>query len=149
MKKLLLVIALAITTQFGFAQEITFKQDVIKFFEATGSSLNMISDQILPMIDEADHENFKKDFSVLVDDFYTKVTEVFQEELTQEDVKSLVAIIEKAKTDQSDNMAELIQASEAGKKFAEKEKIIDEKMQNKLMTWSLDLQLMMSRYGIE
>jgi len=149
MKKILMVVAFAITAQFGFAQETTFKQDVIKFFEATGSSLDVISEQILPMVDESDHENFKKDFSALLDDFYTKVTEVFQEELTQEDVRSLVTMIEKAKSDENENIAELLQASEAGKKFTEKEKIIDEKMQNKLMTWSLELQLMMSKYGIE
>src|SRR5690554_8212908 len=121
MKKVLLVVVFAITAQFGFAQETTFKQDVIKFFEATGSSLDVISEQILPMVDESDHENFKKDFSALLDDFYTKVTEVFQEDLTQEDVRSLVTMIEKAKSDENENIAELLQASEAGKKFTRSE----------------------------
>src|SRR5690554_7964931 len=111
MKKVLLVVVFAITAQFSFAQETTFKQDVINFFEATGSSLDGISEQILPMVDESEHENFKKDFSVLMDDFYTKVTEVFQEELTQEDVRSLVTMIEKVKSDEYENIDELFKAS--------------------------------------
>lgn len=151
MKKLLMVVALVITTQFGFAQDTTFKQDVKKFFELSGGGggIESIQDQILPMIDEDQHEEFKKDFSSLMDDFYDKVTSVFQEEFTHDDIKSLISIIEKGIAEDNPNMGELIQASEAGKKFMEKEKIIDEKMQNRLMTWGLDMQLMMSKYGIE
>jgi len=151
MKKLLLVVALVITTQFSFAQDTTFKQDVKKFFELSGGGggIESVQEQILPMIDENQHEEFKKDFSSLMDDFYDKVTSVFQEEFTHDDIKSLISIIENGIAEDNQNMGELIQASEAGKKFMEKENIIDEKMQNKLMTWGLDMQLMMSKYGIE
>lgn len=151
MKKLLMVVALVITTQFGFAQDTTFKQDVKKFFELSGGGggIEAVQEQILPMIDEDQHEEFKKDFSSLMDDFYNKVASVFEEEFTHEDIKSLIAIIEQGIEEENPNMGELIQASEAGKKFMDKEKIIDEKMQNKLMTWGLDMQLMMSKYGIE
>lgn len=151
MKKLVIVVALIFATQFGFSQETTFKQDIIKFFELSGGGFEMeaVAEQVLPMIDEAEHENFKKDFNALMDDFYAKVTEVFQQEFTQEEIKSLNSIIEKGMAEQDENLGELIQASTAGKKFIEKEKIIDDKMQEKLMPWSLDLQLMMSKYGIE
>lgn len=151
MKKILMVVAFAITAQFGFAQETTFKEDVKRFFELSGGGggVEAIQDQILPLIDEDQQEDFKKDFTSIMDDFYNKVTLVFEEEFTQQEIQSLVSIIEKGIAEESENIGELIQASEAGKKFIEKEQIVDEKMQNKLMTWSLDLQLMLSKYGIE
>ncbi len=151
MKNLLMAVVLVLTTQFGFAQDTTFKQDVKKFFELSGGGggIESIQEQILPMIDEDQHEEFKKDFSKLIDDFYNKVTLVFEEEFTHEDIKSLISIVEKGIAEDNQNMADLIQTSEVGKKFIEKEKIIDEKMQERLMTWGLDMQLMMSKYGIE
>lgn len=151
MKKLVLMAVAILTAQFGFSQETTFKDDVMKFFELSGGGggIEAIADQVLPMIDEDQHEDFKKDFSIMIDDFYSKTAEVFQEEFTHEDIKSLNSIIEKGIAEEDENLGELIQASEAGKKFLEKEEVIDEKMQTKLMTWGLELQMMMSKYGIE
>ena len=143
MKKIVVFVSVVFVTQFSFSQKTTFKQDLIKFFEVAGTSPNELQNYFLSMIDASKHEDFKKELAVLLEDFYTKSTEVYQEEFSQAEIKELTSLSEKTKA--SGNDAMLIY-SDVGKKFREKRDVLDSKLQTKLTIWQSNLDLMLSKY---
>ncbi len=143
MKKIVVFVSVVFVTQFSFSQKTTFKQDLIKFFEVAGTSPNELQNYFLSMIDASKHEDFKKELAVLLEDFYTKSAEVYQEEFSQAEIKELTSLSEKTKA--SGNDAMLIY-SDVGKKFREKRDVLDSKLQTKLTIWQSNLDLMLSKY---
>ena len=107
MKKIVVFVSVVFVTQFSFSQKTTFKQDLIKFFEVAGTSPNERQNYFLSMIDASKHEDFKKELAVLLEDFYTKSAEVYQEEFSPTslhffDIYNCIGIVHAAKEEYSD-----------------------------------------------
>lgn len=143
MKKLLIILAVVFMAQFGFSQKTTFKQDLIKYFETTGVSKDSYQRQVLPMIDKSKHEDFKKEFAVLMDDYYTRSAEVFQEEFSQTEIRELTSLVEKVNKSGDEN---IFWSSDIGKKYREKQNILDAKLYSHLSAWQSNLDRMLSKY---
>jgi uncharacterized protein len=79
MKKILLIFALALTTQFMNAQDAAFKADVMKLISMNGSDAQMkpIKDQVLKMIPADKQTDFLKDFDAILPSFSDKFAKIY------------------------------------------------------------------------
>ncbi len=132
MKKALFVIAFAMATQFGFAQDDAYKKDVMKVIELNGSAaqMKMAKDQILKMIPAEKQAAFLVEFDASLPSLYDKLVKVYNEVYTKDDIKAILAFYE----------------TPIGKKMTAKSGEIAEKSQAAGQEWGMGLQAMMMKY---
>jgi hypothetical protein len=134
MKKVVLVLALALVAQFGFAQAVdeAFKKDVLKVIEASGSAtqMKMVKDQILQSIPKEKQAAFIVEFDATLPSLYDKLAAIYMQAYTKEDIKAMLAFYE----------------SPIGKKMQGKTAEIAEKSQVAGQEWGQGLQGMMMKY---
>ncbi|HTO35496.1 MAG: DUF2059 domain-containing protein [Flavobacteriaceae bacterium] len=131
MKKLFFTLVVVLTAQLGTAQS-TFKDDVIKFLQISGSNAQMdvAKKQILGMIPEAKHAEFNKEFDATMPSFYDKVAEVYMKEYTHDDLKQMIKFYE----------------SPIGKKISAKAGTIYEQSMLVGQEWGMELQGILMKY---
>lgn len=131
MKKLFFTLVVVLTAQLGTAQS-TFKDDVIKFLQISGSNAQMdvAKKQILGMIPEAKHAEFNKEFDATMPSFYDKVAEVYMKEYTHDDLKQMIKFYE----------------SPIGKKISTKAGTIYEQSMLVGQEWGMELQGILMKY---
>lgn len=132
MKKIILLFALVLTTQFVSAQDAAFKADVLKVIKMSGSTAQMESakKQIMAMIPESKHAEFSKDFEASMPALYDKLAVIYMKEYTPADIKEMIKFYE----------------SPVGKKIAEKAGVLFEQSMLAGQEWGAGLQEMMMKY---
>ena len=132
MKKIILVIAFALTTQFAVAQDDAFKADVLKVIKMSGATAQMdaAKKQIMAMVAEAKQADFSKDFDAAMPAFYDKLAVIYMKEYTHADVKEMIKFYE----------------SPVGKKMAEKAGVLFEQSMLAQQEWGAGLQELMMKY---
>ncbi|ESU21062.1 hypothetical protein FEDK69T_26170 [Flavobacterium enshiense DK69] len=133
MRKLILTFALVLVANMGMAQaNDTFKKDVMKMIEVTGSAnqMKVAKDQILKMVPKEKQAAFLVEFDATLPALYDKMAELFMQEYTQEDVKAILKFYE----------------SPIGKKMSQKSGVIAEKSMTLGQEWAMGLQGMMMKY---
>lgn len=95
MKKIIIVFAIALLSQFSFAQD-TFKADVQKVLQLTGSSAQaeVAKKQIVTMVPDAKKAEFVKEFDALVPDYLASLEKYYMETYTHEEVKQMIKFYE-------------------------------------------------------
>lgn len=132
MKIFIIAIAFALTANVSMAQDETFKKDVMRVIEMSGSASQMkvAKDQILKMIPAEKQAAFIIEFDASTPALYDKLVKVYTEVYTKEDIKAMIAFYE----------------TPVGKKMSEKAGEIAEKSQAAGQEWGQALQPMMMKY---
>ncbi|HEX9979496.1 MAG TPA: DUF2059 domain-containing protein [Flavobacterium sp.] len=132
MKKIVLVIAVALFTQLGMAQDDAFKKDVMKVIEMNGSAtqMKMVKDQILKMVPAEKQAAFLIEFESTLPALYDKIATVYMETYTKDDIKAMLTFYN----------------SPVGKKIQDKSGVVAEKTQTAAQEWGQGLQGMMMKY---
>ncbi len=132
MKKIIITFAFVLVAQLGMAQDEAYKKDIMRVVEnsATVNQIKAIKSQILKQIPEDKKAAFTIDFDSAFPSLYDKLSKVYMETYTKEDVKAMLAFYD----------------SPIGKKMAEKETGLNEKAQESLKEWGEGLQAMMMKY---
>jgi hypothetical protein len=133
MKKVFLALLFVGVTQLGMAQDEAFKKDVMKLVELSGStgSMKAAKDQILKMIPQDKQAAFSKDFDAAMPSLYEKMTKIYMEVYTKEDIKGILAFYE----------------TPVGKKMATKSGLLVEKCMTAGQEWAAEtVQGMMMKY---
>jgi len=131
MKKLLLLF-LMVATQAAFAQDGAFKADVIKYLELSGQRLTIekVTENFKQNIPAEKHAEFKKEMDAAIDDFLSKMADVYMTEFTHDDIKAAIKFYE----------------TPAGKKFTSKAGVLYDKGQAVGQEWGMGLQGIMMKY---
>lgn len=132
MKKIIITFSLVLVAQLGMAQDAAYKKDILRVVEnsPTVSQIKSIKSQILKQIPDDKKAAFTIDFDAAFPSLYDKLTKVYMEAYTKEDVKAILAFYD----------------SPIGKKMVEKEAVLTEKSQKSLKEWGEGLQSMMMKY---
>lgn len=133
MKKIFIITAIVFSIQFSFSQSDTFKADVMKLIEKSGASGSMdtAKKQIFNMISDENKEAFSKEFDATLPKLYDKLTVVYMEIYTQQDIKDLLKFYD----------------SPIGKKMSENTGLIMEKSMAIGTQWGQDeLQAIIQKY---
>lgn len=132
MKKIIITVAFMLVAQLGMAQDEAYKKDIMKVVEnsATVNQIKALKSQILKQIPEDKKAAFTIDFDATFPTLYDKLSKVYMEIYTKEDVKALVAFYD----------------TPIGKKMIEKEPGLNEKAQESLKEWGEGLQSTMMKY---
>lgn len=132
MKKIVTAALIVMATQFGFAQQDAFKQDVLKYMEMAGITVPIknVGEQLKTMVPEEKHAEFQKDFDSTLPSLFSKIAEVYMEEFTHDEIKKMITFYN----------------SEVGKKLTAKQEILMEKSEKAGEHWGLDLQLALMKY---
>ena len=95
MKKLIIVLAIALVSQLGLAQD-AFKADVQKVVQLTGSAAQaeVAKKQIVTMVPEAKQAAFIKEFDALVPDYLASIEKYYMETYSHEEVKQMIKFYE-------------------------------------------------------
>lgn len=131
MKKFVVAFAFVLASQVGFAQD-AFKADVKKYIELSGanSQVDVAKNQVLSMIPEAKQAAFLKEFEATLPSYFDKITEVYMQEFTHEDIKKFNEFYQ----------------SPAGKKLSSKAGVITEKAMAAGQEWGGQLQGILMKY---
>jgi hypothetical protein len=132
MKKVFLSIAFVLIAQMSFAQDSSFKADVLKLISISGADgqINIIKPQILNMISKDKQENFSKEFDASIPSLHNKMAKIYMEVYTPEDIKGMIAFYE----------------SPIGKKMNEKAGELGQKTMQAGQEWGQELQAIMAKY---
>ncbi|RTY92521.1 DUF2059 domain-containing protein [Flavobacterium sp. GT3R68] len=133
MKKVFVTLAFVLVAQIGMAQDDAFKKDVQKVVQMSGTvaQIDLAKGQILKMIPEAKQAAFLIEFNATLPSLYDKITKVYMDTYTKEDVKAMLAFYE----------------SPVGKKMTAKSGELAEKSQAAAQEWGQGLQAMMMKYA--
>lgn len=96
MKKLLFALALFSVCQFGFAQQVASKTDVMKLINLSGSdtSMKVAKEQILKMIPSDKQVEFLKEFDATLPSLYDALANIYIEMYSEKDIKDMIAFYE-------------------------------------------------------
>src|SRR6478609_8903560 len=96
MKKIILSLLFVGVTQLAVAQDAALQKDVKKLIEMTGSlgSMNAAKAQVMKIIPQEKQAAFSKDFDAAMPALYDKMTKIYMEMYTKEDVKAILAFYE-------------------------------------------------------
>lgn len=132
MKKIILLIALILSSGVAMAQDEALKKDVMRLIEANGSNaqMKMAKDQILKMIPAEKHSAFIVEFDATLPSLYDKLAKVYMDTYTKDDIKAMLAFYD----------------TPVGKKMQSKNAEIMEKSQTAAQEWGQGLQGMMMKY---
>jgi hypothetical protein len=133
MKKIFITFAFVIVSQVGMAQDDSFKKDVIKVIEMSGSAsqIQLAKEQILKMVPVEKQAAFITEFDATLPNLYDKIANTYMEIFTKEDVKDLIKFYE----------------SPVGKKMTVKAAELAEKNMAASQEWGQGLQEMMTKYA--
>jgi len=131
MKKILVTLSLILATNFAFAQDDAnaLAMEVIKKSGAT-VTMEMAKNQILAMIPEAKHQEFSKDFDALLPSLNEKLSVMYTEVYTVEDLKEMIAFYD----------------TPVGKKMSDSAGKVFEKTNMIQQEWGMELQSMLMKY---
>ena len=143
MKKLIIAVAFIFAAQVSMAQTATatkaadpaFKKEVLRLLELSGTNAQYEA-LINPIIKSAPADkqaDFKKEVTESLKGLTDKIADIYMEEFTQEDVKTMIKYYE----------------SPVGKKAASKAGVLAEKGQAAGMEWGQSLQGIMMKYAGE
>jgi len=143
MKKLLIAVAFVFAAQVSMAQTTTatktgdpvFKKEVLRLLELSGTNAQYEA-LIAPIIKSAPADkqaDFKKEITESLKGLTDKIADIYMEEFTPEDVKTMIKYFE----------------SPVGKKAASKAGVLAEKGQAAGMEWGQSLQGIMMKYSGE
>lgn len=132
MKKLLIVLVVAFSTQFSFAQDKGFRADVKKMIELTGANaqIQTAKEQVIGLIPEDKHEAFTKEFNESLKPVLKKQEDFYLKNYTQDEVKQIIKFYE----------------SPIGKKMALKTSEQIEATLPEIQNWSMELQGLIMKY---
>jgi hypothetical protein len=132
MKKILLSIAFLLIAQITIAQDASFKADVLKLISISGADaqIKLVKPQILNMIPENKKENFSKEFDASIPSLLDKMSHIYLEIYTPDDIKTMIVFYE----------------SPVGKKMNEKAAELGQKSLQAGQEWSLELQGLLDKY---
>jgi len=141
MKKLLIAVAFVFAAQVSMAQTTTatktgdpvFKKEVLRLLELSGTNAQYEA-LIAPIIKSAPADkqaDFKKEITESLKGLTDKIADIYMEEFTPEDVKTMIKYFE----------------SPVGKKAASKAGVLAEKGQAAGMEWGQSLQGIMMKYS--
>ena len=131
MKKLIFTVAIILASQLGMAQD-AFKEDVIKVLKASGSGAQMelAKEEVMGSIPEDKRADFSKDFDASLPALYDKMTKIYMEAFTHDEVKKMLEFYE----------------SPVGKKVTEKAGELASKNMAAGQEWGMELQGIMMKY---
>lgn len=131
MKKTILIFLFCLSGQLMWSQA-DFKSDVALLVKNMGAtaSMDVAKKQIMDMIPAAKKEEFSKEFDTMLPALYEKMTKIYMEEFTHDDVKAALEFYE----------------TPAGKKIASKAGILFEKSTAAGQEWAQQLQPLMMKY---
>lgn len=132
MKKLVLTAIFVFVSVAGMAQEKATREDVLKVIEKSGASgqLNAAKKQIIGMIPKDKHAAFVIEFDTLMKKINEKTVDVYLEEYTKDDIKSMLAFYD----------------SPVGKKMTEKSEVIATKSQEAMAGMQGEIQAIVMKY---
>ncbi|MBB1140835.1 DUF2059 domain-containing protein [Myroides sp. WP-1] len=132
MKKIVIVAAFMLAGHFGFAQDAAFKADAEKYMEVSGQmkAFDYMTEEISQNIPEEKRAEFQKEFNVSLNDFKSRMAEIYMEEFTHNEIKELIQLYE----------------TPVGKKLYEKNKVLYDKGQQVGMEWGTSVQGIMMKY---
>jgi len=133
MKKVLLSIAFLLIAQISIAQDVSFKTDVLKVIALSGSDaqLKMAKSQFLKTIPEGNQAAFSEIYDATISGFYNKLTNIYMEIYTHEDIKGMIAFYE----------------SPLGKKMNKNTRVITEKSIRAAQEWADGLKEISAKYN--
>lgn len=131
MKKLFITTAFFLIANFAMAQD-AFKADVLKVIQQSGAAgpMQAAKEQIMQNIPLTKRADFSKDFDASLPSLYEKLTKVYMETYTHEEVKQMLKFYE----------------SPIGKKISESSGEIYKKSTAVGQEWGMELQSVMMKY---
>lgn len=131
MKKIIAVVAFMFIGYMGFAQD-TYKADTEKYMAVSGqmNAFDYLKEEMVQSIPESRRQEFLAELEVSLNDYQTKLAEVYMEIFSHTDIKELIKMYE----------------SPIGKKLLEKNKELSDKTQAVGMEWGMGLQGLMMKY---
>ncbi len=131
MKKLFITTAFFFIANFAMAQD-AFKADVLKVIQQSGAAgpMQAAKEQIMQNIPLTKRADFSKDFDASLPSLYEKLTKVYMETYTHEEVKQMLKFYE----------------SPIGKKISESSGEIYKKSTAVGQEWGMELQSVMMKY---
>lgn len=132
MKKTIVSLMLLLATQIGFAQDVAFKTDVLKYLEVNGaaSNIRMITDRLTDNIVEDKKTDFQKELNTSIDDLMSKMADLYMTEFTHEEVKEILKFYK----------------TSVGEKLSNKTSLLTEKAQKIGEEWGTGLQKVLMKY---
>ena len=132
MKKIILLIAFFIISQLTIAQDANFKTDVLKLISISGADaqIKIVKPQILNMIPENKKEKFSKEFDASIPSLLDKMTTIYMEIYTVEDIKAMIVFYE----------------SPVGEKMSKKAAELGQKTMQAGQEWGQELQEIIAKY---
>jgi len=132
MKKLVLAAAFMLVAQIAMAQDATFKTDVVKFLNVSGTTVTFeaITKDLIKNVPVEKQADFKKDLDVSIQELISKMADMYMTEFTHEDVKAMLKFYE----------------SPIGKKMSSKAAVLYDKGQAVGQEWGMGLQTIMMKY---
>lgn len=122
MKNVFLSFVFVLITQMSVAQDANFKADVLKLISISGAdgAVKIVKPQFLNSIPEENKERFSKEFDESIPSLHYKMSEIYMEIYTHQDIKGMIAFYESpVGKKMNENSAELLQKSmQAGQEWA-------------------------------
>jgi hypothetical protein len=121
-----------LVAQMSIAQDAGFKADVLKLISISGAdgAMKVAKLQILNIIPEDKKENFSKEFDASLPSMYEKMSKVYMEIYTPEDIKGMIVFYE----------------SPVGKKMSDKTGELTQKTMQVGQEWGKELLGIMTKY---
>ena len=132
MRKIVITIAFMLVAHLSFAQDATFKADVLKVIEQSGGTgpMQVAKEQIMQNVPLTKRADFSKDFDASLPSLLDKIAAVYMEIYTHDEVKQMMKFYD----------------SPIGKKISSSSGILYKKSTEAGQEWGVELQSILMKY---